>query len=114
MENFFYSDKFYSDICELLEDLEISDEDVKDLPDDYILACKESILEPMVTLSTDWIMDRINEERFPEDNDRIMDDLCKAINSIDYEKVNVLIPKLYYESRVKFNLTKKDLLDYII
>ena len=48
------------------------------MDDDYSIECFESSLEPLVTLSYDWIVDRVNEERFPEDNDRIDNEFTKA------------------------------------
>ena len=114
MENFFYSDKFYSDLGELMDDLDLyEDEDVSKLPDDYSLDCKYSELEPIVTLSADWIGERIDEERFTEDGDEI-EKIEKILSAnIDFEKVNSLMPKLYYESIEKFKITKADMVEWI-
>lgn len=114
MENFFYSDKFYSDLGELMDDLDYyEEEDVLKLPDDYSLDCNVSRLEPIVTLSGDWIAERVDEERFTEDGDEI-EKISKVLSTnIDFEKVNFLIPKLYYESREKFKITKADMLEWI-
>ena len=114
MENFFYDDKFYSDLGELMDDLDYyEEEDVLKLPDDYSLDCKESKLEPIVTLSVNWIGERIDEERFTEDADEI-EKIEKVLSAnIDFEKINSLMPKLYYESKEKFKITKADMLEWI-
>ncbi|MEO6304182.1 MAG: hypothetical protein ABIP51_13535 [Bacteroidia bacterium] len=112
MENIFYEGKFYSDISELIDDLEL-EETINDEPDDWTIICKESNLQKIITLSEDWINDKINDERLPEDEDRVFDKLSKALKTIDYDKVNALMPELYYESRRKFVITKKDILDYL-
>jgi len=113
MDNFFYSDDFYSDLGELMDALDLEEEDIPLLPDDYSLDCQESKKEKLVTLSNSWISERIDEERFPEDGDWVFDKVDKALSQIDYEKVNSMMPELYYESRVKFRITKQDLLNYI-
>ena len=113
MENFFYEDEFYSELSDLLDRLDLNDEDIADLPDDYKLECKESVLEPLVTLTSDWVSENISEERFPEDNDSISYKVSKALEQIDFTKANEMMPKLYYATRTKFVITKKDILDYI-
>ncbi len=113
MENFFYSDEYYSELGDLMEDLDIDEDNVNELPDDYALECRGSDLEPIFQLSAEWITERVNEERWPEDMDSICDQAYKAVNdNIDFAKVNSLIPKLYYPSRRKFTITKKDLIEY--
>jgi hypothetical protein len=113
MENFFYSNKYYSDLDELLDDLDLSEDGISELPDDYLLDCRRANLEPIITLSVDWIGDRIDEERFSEDADEV-EEIQKILSSnIDFEKINSLMPKLYYESREKFKITKADLIEYL-
>ena len=115
MENFFVDDTFYDDIGSLMEDLDLFEEqDVENLDGaTFSVDCVESTFEPLVTLSYDWIVDRVNEERFPEESDRIDEQFNKAINAIDFDKVNSMMPKLYYPTRKKFTLTKEDFLNYI-
>lgn len=114
MENFFYDDEFYSEICDLLEAMDIEDgKENEQIEDDWSIECFESVLEPLVTLNYDWIVDRVNEERFPEDNDRVSQQFSKAIESIDFTKANELMPKMYYQTRKKFTITKADILEYI-
>jgi len=114
MENFFYDDKFYSDLGELMEDIDLFEkDDVLKLPDDYSLDCKGSKLEPIITLSPEWISERIDDERFSEDGDEIEKVEKALLASVDFEKVNSLLPKLYYVSREKVIITKADMLDWV-
>lgn len=113
-ENFFYGEKFYSDLDELTDDIELyNEEDILALPDDYSLDCKYSRLEPIVTLSVDWIIEKISEDRLTEDGDEL-EEIGRVLSAnIDFDKVNHLIPKLYYESKENFKITKVDLLEWI-
>lgn len=112
MEDFFYDEEFYSDIENLMSDLDLNTiEDVQNLEDDYSLECTKSIIEPIFTLSAQWILERIDEERFSESGNEL-DSLEKTITeNIDFDKVNSLIPKLCYETKEKFQITKQDLLN---
>lgn len=104
MENFVVVDRFYSEIEDLIEDIldwEAID-DISELPEDYELEIWECFPEPIVKLSLSLILDRIDDERFPEDNERIGDQLINAIKSgIDFDKINTQIPVLYYPQRKK-------------
>lgn len=113
MENFFYGDKFYSELGDLICDLEDEyGENLVDMEDDWFCDAQESSCEPIIKLSVEWIMDRINEERFPEDDDdRVWNKVIDSLKKIDYEAVNKEMPELYYESRRRFVITKQDLID---
>ena len=118
MTNFFIDDSFYSEVEDYLIDYELEKEDVEKLPDDWELDVNESELQPIFTLSqefiTEAILDRTDsfDERFPEDSDRVFEDIKKAIKqSIDLDKLNELLPKLWYPNGKKATITKQDLLD---
>ncbi len=107
-KNFFYEDKFYSDIEEFMIDLEIDEESIESAHDFY--RCKKAQLEPLVVFDAEWILERIDEERFSENNnEREYEKVKEALSLIDFSKVNEKIPKLYYESYEKFEITKADL-----
>lgn len=110
MENFFIDESFYSELEDFLEEMEWDEELAKALPDDWSIVATESYLEPMFVLSAHWITERIDEERFPESETEEYK-LANALSLIDYEKVNALIPKLYYGTGKKFTITKNDLLE---
>lgn len=116
MENFFYDDDFHQDLDSLIDKILDLSEEVEDLPDDWEIECIGSNLESIVTLSAGWITERIDEDRFSENNvdsevERIENALFKNVN---FDLVNSLIPKLYYPNRSnRFKITKKDLLDWV-
>ncbi len=106
MNNFFYNSKFYSDIEEMMIDLEIDEETIEDQPDSFI--CYKSSHEPILKLNADWIIDRIDEERFTEEG-REIEKLEKLLKEIDFSIFNDQCPKLFYATRQKFEITKADL-----
>lgn len=122
MENFFVDDKFHSDLESLMSDMGINDDDdIKALEEDWSVDCEESTLEKMFQVDEKFIVDSIVcqtdkwEDRFPDpDNDeREFAQIKKAIReSVDIEKMNSLLPELYYPNGKKFKITKKDLLEY--
>lgn len=114
MDNFFYDDEFYSELGDLLEDLEIGEDNAPLLPDDYCLNCVASVKEPIFELNADWIGERIDEERFPEESEDISTRIQKVLNAnIDFEKVNAALPKLYYPTKEKFKITKQNIIEYL-
>ncbi len=111
-ENFFYNDKFYSDLTECCDYNDWDEEYIASLPDDYKLEVTCADLQPIVNLDANWISERIDDERFSEDNcDKETEKIMKVLNeNIDFEKINSLMPKLYYSTRTKVYFTKQDLL----
>lgn len=111
MTNFFYNDKFYEDIPDFMEDLEIDEETIEQCRDSYVVKLGE--LQPILKLDSEWIIDRIDEERFTENGDEIekLEDILKKY--IDFDKVNSMIPKLWYETYKKVEITKADLYSYL-
>lgn len=112
MENFFYSDGFYSDIEGIFTELDFDEDHLEDIEDDWKVECQESDLEPVVKLTPEWICEHINEERFREDGDEWDKIYAILKDNIDFDKINLLIPELYYPSRRKFTITKQDIVDY--
>lgn len=114
MENFFQNDKFYPDLGDLIIDLELEDDEVEKLEDNWELEAWQGYLEPLVVLSPDWIIDRVDEERFSEDGSE-PEKMANILDQIDWDKINAQIPKLWYEGpkSSKFKITKNDLLNWI-
>lgn len=111
MENFFYEDEFYADLEDLMIAFEF-DEDLANVPDDWSVTCMYGVLEPVFQLSPEWIVDRVDEERFSEDGDE-RERLYKVLgDKINYDDINAAIPKLWYPKGDKFTITKKDLQDW--
>jgi hypothetical protein len=116
MENFFYNDNFYSDMESFIHENFEDESEIAELEDDKLFLCKGSKLEPILKLSAEWIAERIDDDRFSENNsDGEIEEISEILEkNIDYEKINSLMPKLYYENyKDKFTITKQDLLDQI-
>lgn len=118
MQNFFIDEKFYSDIDDFFSreiDGEYKD-DLSDMEDDWSIEAVETDLEPIFKFNIEWITDRIDVERFPEDDDdRMSNKLEKLLESnINFDAINASMPKLHYTNHRKtFWITKHDLLEEI-
>lgn len=113
MENFFYGDTFFSDLTECCEYNEWTLEEIEEYPDDFKLEVECSVLEPIFRLSVDWIIDRINDERFSEDGDEVSKIVKILEDNINFDKINEQIPQFYYGSRKKHYFSKSDLLEAV-
>jgi len=82
MENFFKDGDFYTDLEDFIDRVfDGEKEQIEDLEDDATFNCKGSKLEPILSLSADWIAERIDDDRFSENNnenevEKIMKVLC--------------------------------------
>lgn len=116
MENFFYEDNFCNDIEDLMFIKDINDENISDLADDWVCKVELTTLEPMFQLSANKLSDMLcndNEERFSEDGAQ-SEDIVKALNQcVDFEKLNSMIPSLWYPNGKDATITKKDLIEYL-
>lgn len=118
MENFFYNEIFHSDLGELIDYL---DYDEDNLPDDgTVIKIELSKLEKVITVTDDFIVDAVLratdqfDDRFPEDSEDVMEQIGDAIKKvIDIDRLNGLLPELYYPSGKFIEVTKQDILDYI-
>lgn len=117
MENFFYSERFYRDISDLVIDFEEDEDEIKinELKDDWCITVELSTLEPMFSLDAGYLEGLIysdNEDRYPEDMD-YEEPLIKALKAcVDFEKLNAMIPKFYYPNNTFATITKNDLIEY--
>lgn len=114
MENFFVNDKFYPDLEEYLIDMDLEQEDIEALPDDYTLEAEDTDHEPMFKLDSSElasILDEWHSERKSEDGDE-WEEIKEALNkSVDFEKLNANIPCLHYPNGQALIITKSDLLE---
>ena len=117
MENFFEDGNFYTDIADFIYKVfDGEEEQVRELEEDAVFECKGSKLEPIIDFSSQWITDRIDDDRFSENNSGTENEkITKVLDeNIDFKKITNLLPKLYYENyKDKFTITKQDLLDAI-
>ena len=114
MENFFIEDELYSNLEDLIDILCI--DEVEELEDDWNIKVELSDFEPMFELDIEFIVNAITdkfEDRFPEDSDNAFKKIEEAIiGSVDLEKLNKMIPSLYYPNCDYRIITKQDLLDF--
>lgn len=96
MEDFIYNEKLYGDIEELSEDLFETEEDIFSLPEDWEIECEQADAEPIFKFDLDWIMDRIDEERFTEDGYEYEDLESLLCDNINFDIINKLMPLLWY------------------
>ena len=114
IENFFEDGKFYTNLEDFIYKVFDGEEEVRELEEDVIFECKGSKLEPIIDFSSQWITERIDDDRFSENNsDDEYERITKVLDkNIDFKKIVDMLPKLYYENyKDKFTITKQDLLD---
>ena len=117
IENFFVDEKFFSDTDEyliyLLED-QYEVETVEELPDDFNETIRFGELERIVEFTPDDIIQCcISDDRFPEDDDRLYSEIEALLRKyVDFDKLNAEIPKLYYTTSEKMQITKVDLIEW--
>lgn len=116
-EPFCIDDRFFTGIEDYIDYFEL---ELDDLDDDWFEECQSTTKRPMFNVSendlkqmfVDWT-DK-HEDEFPEESDRIFKELEAAIiESVDLDKLNSLIPELYYPNQNKFKITKQDIIEYL-
>jgi len=124
MTDFFVDDEFYSDLDELMEawgvyapvDLLDDEEGLGVLEDDWSVVAYEAYSAPIIQISADDIIEQVlNVCNFPDDdNDQTYDRVVEALKAgIDVTKINSLMPSVWRPTKVKFIITKQDLINYI-
>ena len=116
MENFFCGDTFCTNIEDLMFELDIYEDTLSDLEDDWEIECEETTLEKIFVIDKEFVTNAILdgtdrwEDRFPEDSDNLFEQIKIAIdNAVDIEKLNEGLPSLYYPNGKKFKIKKSDL-----
>ena len=117
MENFFNNERFCTDIDSLCSDLDLDDESINELPDDWEIEVEMTTLEKMFVIKKEFAVDAIVrqtdkwEDRFPEESDDLFKQIEKAIgDALDIEKLNIGLPSLYYPNGIKAKIKKADLI----
>jgi hypothetical protein len=105
-------DRFFSEVQDIAEHLDY--DFLVEQTDDFIVEAYECDLEFIFQFNGDYIADCIDDERLSEDGDE-KEDVAKILNlNIDFDKVNALMPKLWYSSNRKVIFTKAELIAEII
>jgi hypothetical protein len=116
MENFFTGETFCTDLESLMYLLDIDEDKINSLPDDWTYKVEEADLEPMYKLDADSISDLLcsaHNDRYDEDGTQY-DKVTKALQeTVDFEKLNSMIPKLWYPNSKFITITKQDLIKYV-
>lgn len=105
-----YDDKFYQDETDLA--IFIGHEDLSKMEEGFLLTYDYCELRPIEQFDGWSIADRVDDERFSEDNDADeRDRIAQILNeNVDWDKINELIPKLWYPSKRKGEVTREELL----
>ena len=114
--NFFDDEVFYENLGEYLDGsmgIEKAEE-LGDIPNDFTKTFQLSHMQPMFQMNLGKLVGILldfHEDSLPEDCDENIID--KALTeSIDFDKLNSLIPKYYYTNGEFVTVTKQDLIDY--
>ena len=115
MENFFYNDIFFNDLLECCNYYEWDTEELNLLPKNFHIKIELTTIAPLVVFDSEWMTERINERRFSENNgDKETTKIMNILDeNIDFEKINKLIPKMYYINGKLQIVTKKELLEWV-
>jgi hypothetical protein len=115
MEHFFYDDTFCSDLEDLARVLDIDEDNVNDLKDDWQARVELSDLEPIFNVDAENLCQLLadaNEDRLSEDFDEEAKVLKALKETIDFDKLKDALPKLYYPNNKFETITKADLVEW--
>lgn len=113
-ETYYYNDNFYFDFESLSEELFETEEEIRALPDEYELKVNLCELKPIIEFTAEKIAEHtVDEERYSEqDGDREAQRIIDALReSVDFVKLNSLIPKLWFPSRRFITFKKQDFIN---
>jgi len=105
---YLYKNKFYEQIKDIFDLEEINN--FEDGWECEIQMCSQQTIE---TIDGDYIADRIDDDRFSEDNDiDEKEQIAKILNDyIDWKSINAMLPKLWYANGKIQKMTKQKLLE---
>jgi len=103
---YYYNEKFYNEVEEIIEDL-----DLDEMDEGETIKIYDCIEEPIYTISAEKIAEmyvEIDEERHSEDNfEAEHNAIVKVLSeNIDFDKINAEMPTLWY-SKKTFKLYSK-------
>ncbi len=124
---FFIEDEFHEDIDSLVHSMGLDEEDFFDLDPDWEVQAFEASLEKIFVLEKEDLVSAISQiieqeysdsERYPDYECSDFDYTQKAIKnaitqSIDIDKLNNLLPELWYSTDKKIVIKKADLAEHI-
>lgn len=111
-EMYYYNDQFetWEGVIErILDDEEV--DNLNELSDDFKVEIGDTIAKPIAVMSVDWFEDSFDTDNV-EDADGIWEIIKKALEeSIDFEKLNKMLPILYHNNGKYKTYTKQELID---
>jgi hypothetical protein len=115
MEHFFYEDNFCLDLDDMVDILDVNEDNVNELDDDWFVKVELSDLESIFNIDAENLCQLLadaNEDRLSEDFDEEAKVLKAIKESIDFDKLNGALPKLYYPNNRFEIVTKIDLVEW--
>lgn len=104
-------DRFFTEVQEIAEHYEY--DFLIEQPDDFTVEAYECDLEYIMQFDGEFISGCIDDERLSEDGDE-KEDVAKILDAnIDFNKINALMPKLWYSSNRKVIFTRDELINKI-
>jgi hypothetical protein len=126
MTGFFIEDEFHEDIDSLVHSMGLDEEEFFELDPDWKVEAVEAKLEKIFVIEKEELVRAISQkiEQLHSDSERYPDselgyfETVKSIKnavtqSIDVDKLNSLLPELWYPTNKKFVITKADLAEYV-
>ena len=117
MEHFFDDDNFLLDIGDLAERYDIDEDNVNELKDDWQVKVELSDLEPIFEVTAESLCQMLadcNEDRLSEYFDEEQKVMRALKESIDFDKLKELLPKLYYPNGKFETITKSDMVEWFL
>jgi hypothetical protein len=115
MENFFYEDDFCADFDDLALLININEDTVNELEDDWSIRVESTDIEPIFNVDANILCQLLaaaNEDRLTEDPDEEENILKALTGAIDFGKLKDTLPKVYYPSNKFTIITKADLVEW--
>ena len=115
-----YNDSYYDELINLIEDLYPNETDITELDDDFSILVEDCSLRK-IFVADEKLARRIGsdvsewkDDLLPEEADDTIDQIIKAVvASIDLDKMNALLPELWYPNGDKYEVTKQEMLEEI-
>lgn len=115
IENFFCDEDFMSDFDDLAIKLDIDEDNVKFLPEDFQIKVELSELEPIFKIDAKNLCQLLadnNEERLTDNYEEESEILNAIKQCVDFKKLTELLPKYYYPNNKFVTITKSDLVSW--
>ena len=104
----YYNGNFYHELSDLVADLDLDEFEIGDT-----ITVEDCDLEPIAMLSAEILMNCLEselEERYSENGDEYGKVLKVLKENIDFDKINSLLPKLWYPNGKEITFTYEELM----